>query len=575
MATATEDMREAAAKAGTAAATPTAADNSPLGGFRRALGEFVRARMPIVQIVTYEEERALKVLQSIADELRYNLVLWSTTRGVFSPGESDKYPSSKFGGLDLTGALQIFDAKAQKKPKDSNGHLFVLLDPQAYLVEQGANPIYRRALRDFAINVRTRGYSANCVIVSPSVTMPLELEKEITLIDLPLPDRPLIKEVFERFVERIKESNLISVQPNHGLIDALVDASLGLTLQEIENILARAVVDDRKLDHADVQKVFQQKQNIIRKSGILDYYDTARLSTDLIGGLDTMKRWLEIRTAAFSDQGRDYGIATPKGVLVTGVPGCGKSLSAKCVAASWGMPLVKLDMGKIYSRWIGSSEEHMRDAIRACESIAPCVLWIDEIEKGLPRHGGHVGDSGVSLRVLGSFLTWLQEKTAPVFVFATANAIDLLPPEILRKGRFDEIFFVDLPLDEERRQILGIHVRKVGRDPGTFDLDRLVALSGESQFGEGIVLSGAEIESWVNEALIASFQRARADSGEPVLEMRDFQTVIERIVPIARLRRDEIQRMRVWASEHALSASGQPLSRQTEEFRIGGRQIHL
>ena len=550
---------------------------SPLGEFRRTLSEFVRARVPIVQVVTYEEERALKEIERLADDLGYKLVMWSTTRGVFAPAEEDKFPSNRFGTLDLTAALQIFDAKAKDRPKGAQGHLFVLLDPQAYLIDQSANPIYRRALRDFAINVRTRGYSANCLIVTPSVAVPMELEKEITLLDLPLPDRAMVKDLFEGFIERLKGSAVIEVE-NHGLVDALVDACLGLTLQEIENILARAIVDDHKLNRADVKKVFQQKQNIIRKSGILDYYDTTQFSTDVIGGLDRLKRWLAIRAAAFTEEGRNYGIATPKGVLITGVPGCGKSLSAKCVASSWGMPLVKLDMGKIYSRWIGSSEEHIREAIRVCESIAPCVLWIDEIEKGLPRNSGHVGDSGVSLRVLGSFLTWLQEKTAPVFVFATANEIALLPPEILRKGRFDDIFFVDLPLDEERRQILDIHIRRIGRDPARYDLDRLVALSGEAQFGEGIVLSGAEIESWVNETLITSFDRAHGDSADGAsaeIEMQDFEAVVERIVPLARLRREDIRRMRVWAGEHALSASGLGEREQEKEFHIGGRQIDL
>lgn len=280
-----------------------------------------------------------------------------------------------------------------------------------------------------------------------------------------------------------------------------------------------------------------------------------KLGADQVGGLAALKEWLKTREAAFSEEGREYGIATPKGVLLTGVPGCGKSLSAKCVAASWRLPLIRLDVGKIYSRWVGSSEENIRSAIAVAEAVAPCVLWIDEIEKGMPRNEGHVGDNGVSTRVFGSFLTWLQEKTAPVFVFATANQIDLLAPEVLRNGRFDEIFFVDLPTADERREIIEIQIRKIERSPADFPLDELVRLSGDEALGEGISLSGAEIEAWVNESLIYSFYRAQRTNAKPALAVEDFRTIIKRFNPLARIRSEEIKKMRTWASSHAISAS--------------------
>jgi SpoVK/Ycf46/Vps4 family AAA+-type ATPase len=406
------------------------------------------------------------------------------------------------------------------------------------------------------------------------VSVPLDLEKEINVLDFPLPERGEIKDLVQRFLGRIGGGKVVTVESTPELIESLVDASLGLTLQEIENVLSRAIIDDLRIDRADVEKILRQKQFIVRKSGILEYYDTRRLSVDLIGGLEALKEWLATRAAAFSEAGQKHGIAAPKGVLVTGVPGCGKSLSAKCTAAAWRLPLVRLDLGKVYSRWIGSSEEHIRAAIATCESVAPCVLWIDEIEKGLPRATGPVGDTGVSLRVLGTFLTWLQEKTAPVFVFATANEIDLLPPEILRKGRFDEVFFVDLPTDEERRDIIAIQLRKIRRDPRNFDLDELVKLSGEESFGEGVVLSGAEIESWVNESLIHQFyHRNGSGKGNADLAMDDLRAVIRRIVPLARLRQGDIETMRTWANTHALSASRVPASR--EGVVIGGRQLDL
>lgn len=283
---------------------------------------------------------------------------------------------------------------------------------------------------------------------------------------------------------------------------------------------------------------------------MLEYIDTRTLALSEIGGLDTFKEWLNIRAAALSPQARAFGIEPPKGVLVTGIPGCGKSWSAKCVAASWCLPLVRLDMGKVYSALVGSSEEHMREAIQTTEAIAPCVLWIDEIEKGLPHPRGYVGDSEVSLRVLAKFLTWMQEKAAPVFVFATANQIDQLPPEIVRKGRFDEVFFVDLPTDKERQEIIEIHLNRVKRDPGRFDVAELVHMSGPKFLGEGLSLTGAEIAAWVNEALIHAFNRTEAD-----LVMDDFRKVVKQTVPLAQMRREEIREMREWASGHAVNAS--------------------
>jgi SpoVK/Ycf46/Vps4 family AAA+-type ATPase len=385
--------------------------------------------------------------------------------------------------------------------------------------------------------------------------VPLELEKEITIFDFPLPNRDEVHRHISTFIDKVKQTNVVGVKDDGSLADELVDASIGLTMVEIDNALSRAVVDDRSLDHADVAKIFQQKRQIIRKSGILEYVDTRNLTLDQVGGLDVLKSWLKIRDTAFSAEGRKFGIDAPKGVLITGISGCGKSWSAKCVAAAWGLPLIRLDIGKVFSSLVGSSEERMRDAIRTCEAVAPCVLWIDEIEKSLPRIRGTVGDSGVSLRVMASFLTWMQEKTAPVFVFATANEIEQLPPEMLRKGRFDEIFFVDLPTAAEREEILRIHIRRLGRKPESFDLARLTKISGsEAPDGNGRY-TGAEIAAWINESLIAAFHRRQTVDAAADLEMIDFETVAEHIVPLSRMRRDEVDRMRQWASEHAARAS--------------------
>ncbi len=518
--------------------------------FLAELQGLIRARCPIIHINTHEEDRCLRAVREIARRLELHMAAWSASRGCYfigPPGNSRLHvPKS----ADLAAAVEFFETIAGAEGHDQHGNIFVVLDPYPYLADSGVNPIYRRRLRDFAIDIRTKGYHATCLLVSPAARLPAELEKEVTLIDFPLPDRAEVHNYLVSLAEMLSSRRSVRVDSEPGVIEKLVDASLGLTLMEIERALARAVLESPGFSIDHVETVFRQKQQIVRKSGVLEYVDTRTLALSEIGGLDAFKEWLRIRAATLSARARTFGIEPPKGVLVTGIPGCGKSWSAKCVAASWHLPLVRLDMGRVYSALVGSSEEHMRDAIRTAEAIAPCVLWIDEIEKGLPRPRGYIGDSGVSLRILGKFLTWMQEKTEPVFVFATANQIDQLPPEILRKGRFDEVFFVDLPNDDERREIIEIHLRRARRDPRLFDIAELVRLSGPRHFGEGISLTGAEIAAWVNEALIRAFDRTEAE-----LAMDDFRTVARQTVPLAQMRQDEIGAMREWASGHAVYAT--------------------
>jgi len=534
--------------------------------FQNELRQVIRARFPLIQIETLEEDRALHLVLTQAKQLEQQVFVWSTSRGVFRgdggeltvkdmPATGVSSPRTQAALADLAGAMEIFEKACTDRRHHPSGYVFVLLDPYPYLNERNSNPIYRRRIRDFAIDIRTKSWPASIIIIAPSSDIPLELEKEVTILDMPLPSRKEVHRHIAAFFEKVQQSKFVDIDDEDQLLDELVDASIGLTMAEIDNALSRAVVEDRRLDRSDVGQIFQQKRQIIRKSGILEYIDTRELTLDQVGGLDILKGWLEIRDSAFSAEGRKFGIDAPKGVLVTGISGCGKSWSAKCVAASWRLPLIRLDIGKVFSFLVGSSEERMRDSIRICEAVAPCVLWIDEIEKSLPRVRGMVGDSGVSLRVLASFLTWMQEKTAPVFVFATANEIDQLPPEMLRKGRFDEIFFVDLPTAREREEILSIHIRRLGRNPETFDLGRLAMLSGPERLGDGIAYTGAEIAAWINESMIAAFRRRKTGDANAELSMSDFEAVAERIVPLARMRGDEVAASRHWASEHAMGAS--------------------
>ena len=349
--------------------------------------------------------------------------------------------------------------------------------------------------------------------------------------------------------------------------------SIGITHIVIYNCIENAIVSGHHLGESDIKGILNEKKQIIRKTGILEFIDT-KLDLNDVGGLETLKRWLELRSHCFEVDAKAFGVKPPKGVLLTGVPGCGKSLTAKCVSSAWNMPLLRLDMGKIFQGVVGSSESNMRLALKTAEAISPSILWIDEIEKGMSGANGGGGDGGTSTRVFGTLLTWMQEKTSPVFVFATANNINGLPPELLRKGRFDEIFFVDFPSKEERKKILQIHIGKLKRDLSIFNLDRLAVLSGEETFGKDVVLAGAELESWVADSLIEAFSRKIEGDASADLSMQDFETTIKRMVPMGQMRKDEFTKLRQWANENAVSASltSKSEAAKAEEF-LGGRRI--
>jgi SpoVK/Ycf46/Vps4 family AAA+-type ATPase len=296
------------------------------------------------------------------------------------------------------------------------------------------------------------------------------------------------------------------------------------------------------LDKDDILLVLEEKRQVIRKSGLLEFISVDQ-SLGTVGGLDALKAWLKARGQAFGEPARAYGLPAPKGLLMLGVQGCGKSLTAKSIAAEWSLPLLRLDMGRIFSGLVGSSEENLRRAIRVAESVAPAVLWVDEIEKGLSGVASSGStDGGVTARVFGALLTWLQEKTSPVFVVATANRVEALPPELLRKGRFDEIFFIDLPAAPERREIFRIHLSQRHRDPADFDLDDLARRS------EGF--SGAEIEQAILSGMYEAF------SGSANLSSFHVQRALAETYPLSATLGEEIGRLREWAKNRTRSASG-------------------
>ena len=332
-----------------------------------------------------------------------------------------------------------------------------MLDLHSHLGDdhRPADPTLVRLLREISATFQSGTTARALIIVAPLLRIPPELEKDITLVDFPLPGETEIRSVLDGMIAANTSSDSrIRIEVDAVGRERLAKAALGLTLHEATNAFARAMVDDGVLRNEDVQIVLEEKKQTIRKSGLLEFV-TVDIDLDDVGGLQNLKRWLIKRNNSWMDEAAEYGLPAPKGVLMTGVPGCGKSLTAKAIAAAWGLPLLRLDIGKVFAGIVGSSEQNMRQAIRSAEATAPCVLWLDEIEKGFSGVSGDGGDGGTSSRVFGSFLTWMQEKTAPVFVIATANKVDRLPPEFLRKGRFDEIFFVDLPTRAERRDRVG------------------------------------------------------------------------------------------------------------------------
>lgn len=491
--------------------------------FLQELDRLVRARYSLIYVVTWEEERALRLCLRLAEGQRKALYEWSITEGL----RCMYGPDSQGGGSRTREPMAMLNEMLQR----DHAAIYILKDFHKYLEAQEIV----RQLRDLgkALSLTRK----TLIILSPVLKLPTELEKEMTILDLPLPTFDELNALLTDTIGTPGASRRFQVNLKAGERDALVKAAQGLTLKEAENAFAQAIVRDNVLDADDIQAVISEKKQVIRKSGLLEYYDVSdNLSS--VGGMDILKDWLRKRTQAFTDEARQYGLPQPKGILLMGVQGCGKSLVAKTTASLWNLPLLRMDMSMIFQGYIGSSEQNMRAATRVAESIAPAVLWIDEIEKAFSGvDGSGSSDAGTTARVVGTFLTWIQEKTAPVFVVATANEVRDLPPELLRKGRLDEIFFVDLPRARERAEIFMIHLRKLRRDPAKFQLQGLV----EASRG----YSGAEIEQAIVSALHESFFENREILTEDILQ------ALQETVPLSRTMRERINELRLWARDRA------------------------
>jgi len=497
-----------------------------------SLDAFIKACYPLIVVTTHEERRFLTGVQE-----RYSprgVYQWTYTNGLINLLDGRLVHPDTVG--DPLAALKT----VLKMPQG----VFTFCDLHPWL---GETPMPERnavirLLRDLYYQIRRhRDTHKTLLLLSPVLDIPPDLSKEVVVYDFPLPDRDALGLLLDEHIQRAQRTAEAQVSLSPEDKDLLLEAALGLTLDEADNAFSAALLNDRRLDASDLHTIHAEKQLIIRKSGILDYTPVEE-GMEGVGGLEHLKDWLRKRRRSFTQEARAFGLPQPKGLLLTGVQGCGKSLSAKAIAQDWKLPLLRLDVGKVFGGLVGSSEENMRKAVKLAEAISPCVLWVDEIEKGFSgMQGSGLSDGGTSMRVFGTFITWLQERQAPVFVVATANQIASLPPELLRKGRFDEIFFVDLPTMTERRTILEIHLAKRRRDPKIFDLTALAAAC------EGF--SGAEIEQAIIAALFDAFD-ANQELGMPQLLAAMRQTV-----PLSVTMEEEVSRLRDWARQRAVSAS--------------------
>jgi SpoVK/Ycf46/Vps4 family AAA+-type ATPase len=482
------------------------------------LAVLLASQYPLLLVEAQEEERLLEVIRQAAERLDVPVWTWSATRGLAKDGHHAQYQTiDPHIALEFVGDL-------------SGPGVFVFADVHPLLTD----PLVIRRIKEVAQRAR-RGQTL--VLTGPRTEVPPEIESLAHQWSLKPPTREELSALVKRTLETFAARSF-PVVVNAAEVEQMVNALLGLTITEAERLIQHAALRDGQISPADIPALRTAKAELLNADGILELVEADVGTLDTIGGLEGLKSWLRLRRRVMISDDALPGLDPPRGVLLTGVPGCGKSLVAKTLAHTWGLPLVLLDPSRLYSKYIGESEQRLSAALATVEAMAPAVLWIDEIEKGLAASGD--GDGGVSKRLLGTFLRWMQERGGEVFMVATANDVSALPPELLRRGRFDEIFFVDLPGTDERARILSIHLSKRGQDPGRFDLSPLVTGS------EGF--SGAELETVV----VGALYRAFADEGD--LTTDSLMKELTATVPLSVSRREDIAALRAWADGRAVFA---------------------
>lgn len=506
-------------------------DLSKLKTFRKnsfeELKKLIAAKTSIIYLQTWEEERAVTLIKRVAAtgfKTPLHFFQWSETEG-FKDEQSQRAEH-----------MDVFKALSRiLQEKDSGLFLFKDL-PLFFDSPQLGNETKRtliRKLHDVYHACKTT--YKTLIITHPTIQIPLPLQKEITVTELDLPSEEELQTVLDQVSQAYPK---IKVNLSEGNKSIFIRTAIGMSEDEARQAFTKCFIGKKSVEASDIDVIYEEKANIIKREGILEFVQN-RITVEDIGGLENLKEWLRIRADFFSQEARDYGIKMPKGLLITGISGCGKSLCAQAVASVWNLPLYRLDMGRVYGGQIGNPEETMRRAIDAIEAVSPAILWMEEIEKGVA--GYRQGDAGVTARIFSSFLTWMQEKNSPVFVAATANEISLLPPELIRKGRFDEIFYVDLPSEKEREHIFSVHLKKRNQDPATFNLINLAKATTN--------FNGAEIEQVVVSGLFEAFSERRA------LDNNDLYKVLGHMVPLATTMAEQIKEIKRWADTRATKAS--------------------
>ncbi len=499
--------------------------------FRDEFKLLLRARYPLLYIATYEEERVEAAIREEAtNQGNRPIYIWD-----FVDGYQGNPNDQGFGRRNPLQALELVEKLSPNAPG-----VFILRDYHRFLEDVAI----ARKLRNFARLLKSQ--PKNIVLLSPRINIPDDLMEVLTVVDFPLPAKTEIKTE----IERLLASTGTSLSPK--FLDDLVSSCQGLSMERIRRVLARAIASHGELQPEDVELVLAEKRQTIRQTQILDFIPATEQISD-IGGLDNLKDWLLRRGGAFSEKARQYGLPHPRGLLLIGIQGTGKSLTAKAIAHHWHLPLLRLDVGRLFAGLVGESESRTRQMIQVAEALAPCILWIDEIDKAFSGLGSK-GDAGTTSRVFGTFITWLAEKTSPVFVVATANDIQALPPEILRKGRFDEIFFVGLPIQEERKAIYEVHLTRLRpHNIKNYDIDRLAYETPD--------FSGAEIEQTLIEAMHIGFSQNRDFTTDDILE------AASQIIPLARTAQEQIEKLREWAAagRARLASKHNPLSDRIQQ----------
>ena len=504
---------------------------------------------PIIAIETAEELRAVQLVREASSPLNLAVFEWSIASGLVRCGSDAavsteiRFPGAAHAPLrqpDETTANAIYNSREPAQVLStleaiSVEAVFILKDFHRHMDD----PIVVRRLRDvgqkFSLNRRT------VVITAPAVSVPPELSSLIEFVQLPLPDKQRLREIVTQVWNRVSTNRKLQKTLDPAGMEAVVSNLRGLTEEEADRAISQAIVTRYGLVTETISDVLQAKKELLRHSGMLDFVDASETMT-AVGGLENLKKWLAQRQGSWEESARKFGLEPARGVIILGVQGCGKSLCARAIAGEWKLPLVKFDTAAIYDKFIGETEKRIQKVFQVAEGLAPCVLWIDELEKVFAGSGPDSAsvDAGVSSRILASFLSWMQDRKAAVFVAATCNNVNALPPELIRKGRFDELFFVDLPNQNERKQIFAIQLKRRERNPAEFDLE-LIATAAKG-------FSGAEIEAAVQSALYAAY------SGKQPLTTQILLDVLRHTVPLSTTRAEEIQTQRAWARERAVPA---------------------